>query len=190
MYDFLVRAGLCCHIGALPRQSKPCGILQRQDRLRLAGGQPGVDALNSSSTAPCVPQVSWETDSDSREHKEVSLVYFSTFEPIALTPDSVRVIQQAGVPILYDSASNPRLPCIYICPVANVLGRAPLILCLISFDDYGVLEAPPQIHSDPGIGTVAADSYEVNILKWRYGRGRPRMESIAEAEMIKSELRA
>jgi hypothetical protein len=40
-------------------------------------------------------------------------------------------MQQAGVPMLYDSASNPRLPCLYICPVANVLGRAPLIPCFI-----------------------------------------------------------
>ncbi len=56
-------------------------------------------------------------------HKEVSLVYFSTFEPIDLTLDSI--IQQAGVPMLCDSASNPSLPCLYICPIANVLGRAP-----------------------------------------------------------------
>ncbi len=55
----------------------------------------------------------------SNSHKEVSLVYFSTFEPIELTPDNV--MQQPGVPMLYDSASNPRLPCLYICPVANVL---------------------------------------------------------------------
>ena len=53
-------------------------------------------------------------------HKEVSLVYFSTFEPIDLTPDSI--MQRAGEPMLYYSASNPRLPCLYICPVANVLG--------------------------------------------------------------------
>ncbi len=44
----------------------------------------------------------------SGSHKEVSLVYFSTFEPIKLTPDSV--MQRAGMPMLYDSASNPRLP--------------------------------------------------------------------------------
>ncbi len=65
----------------------------------------------------------------SASHKVVSLVYFSTFEPIDLTPDSI--MQQAGVPMLYDSASNPRLLCLYICPVENVLGRAPLILCFI-----------------------------------------------------------
>jgi hypothetical protein len=62
---------------------------------------------------------------DRGTHKEVSLVYFSTFEPIDLKPDSI--MQRAGVTMLYDSASNPRLPCLYICPVTNVLGRAPLI---------------------------------------------------------------
>ncbi len=45
----------------------------------------GMHALNSCSTVPCVPQApSGSGDS----HKEVSLVYFSTFEPIELTPDS------------------------------------------------------------------------------------------------------
>ena len=64
----------------------------------------------------------------SGSHKEVSLVYFSTFEPIDLTPDSI--MQRAGVPMLYDSASNPRLPCLYICRVTNVLGRAPVSIAV------------------------------------------------------------
>ncbi len=53
------------------------------------------------------------------EEDKVSLVYFSTFQPIDLTLDSV--MQQAGVPILYDSASKSRLPCLYTSHVANVL---------------------------------------------------------------------
>jgi hypothetical protein len=65
----------------------------------------------------------------SADHKEVSLVYFSSFEPIYLTPNSV--MQKAGVPMLYDISINPRLPSLYIYPVANVLGRAPLIPCFI-----------------------------------------------------------
>ncbi len=36
-----------------------------------------------------------------------ALVYFGTFEPINLAPGSI--MQRAGVPMLYDSASNPRL---------------------------------------------------------------------------------
>ena len=126
-------------------------------------------------------------------HKEVSLVYFSTFEPIDLTPDSI--MQRAGVPMLYDSASNPRLPCLYICPVANVLGRAPLIPCFIGGNRHPTI--PYRFKDDRRIGDGSADTqrdrgngsrlYEVNIWMWRYGRGRPRMVSIAEAERIRAE---
>ena len=123
-------------------------------------------------------------------HKEVSLVYFSTFEPIELTPDSI--MQRAGVPMLYDSASNPRLPCLYICPVANVLGRAPLIPCFIS--RYPTI--PHRFKDDRRLGDASADTqrdrgngsslYEVNIWMWRYDRGRSRMVYITEAERIRS----
>ncbi len=97
---------------------------------------------------------------DRSAHIEVSLVYFSTLEPNELTPDSI--MQRAGVPILYDSASNPRLPCLYICPVANVLGRAPLIPCFIGGNRHtasrtiGVLETPPPTRS--GTRVTAAGS--------------------------------
>ena len=130
---------------------------------------------------------------DSRTHKEVSLVYFSTFEPIKLTPDSI--MQQAGVPMLYDSASNLRLPCLYICPLANVLGRAPLIPCFIGGNSHPTI--PYRFKDDLRLGDASVDTQrdrgngsrldEVNIWMWRYGRGRPRMVSIAEAERIRSE---
>ncbi len=120
-------------------------------------------------------------------HKEVSPVYFSTFEPIDLTPDSI--MQRAGVPMLYDSASNPRLPCLYICPVANVLGRAPIIPCFIGGNRHPTI--PFRFKDDRRIGHGSANTqrdrdngsrlYKVNIWMWRYGRGRPRMVSIAEA---------
>jgi hypothetical protein len=126
-------------------------------------------------------------------HKEVSQVYFSTFEPIDLTPDSI--MQRAGVPMLYDSASNPRLPCLYICPVANVLGRPPLIQCFIGGNRHPTI--PFCFKDDRRIGHGSADTqrdrgngsrlYEVNIWMWRYGRGRPRMVSIADAERIRAE---
>ena len=129
---------------------------------------------------------------DRRMHKEVSLVYFSTFEPIELTPDSI--MQRAGVPMLYDSASNPRLPCLYICLAANVLGRAPLIPCFIGGNRYPTI--PHRFKDDRRLGDASADTqrdrgngsrlYEVNIWMWRYGRGRSRMVSIAEAERIRS----
>ena len=126
-------------------------------------------------------------------HKEVSLVYFSTFEPINLTPDSV--MQQAGVPMLYDTASNPRLPCLYICPAANVLGRAPLIPCFIDGNTHPTI--PYKFKNSRLLGSASADTqpdrgngsrlYEVNLWLWRYGRGQPRTMSIDEAEAARQD---
>ncbi len=86
-----------------------------------------------------------------------------------LTPDSI--MQRAGVPMLYDSASNPRLPCLYICPVANVLGRAPLIPCFIGGNSHPTI--PHRFKDDRRLGDASADTqrdrsngsrlYEVNI---------------------------
>ena len=42
------------------------------------------------------------------KHKELALVFFSTFEPITLTPGAVT--QRNGVPMLYDTASSYNLP--------------------------------------------------------------------------------
>ena len=138
---------------------------------------------------PTGAQAAWYSST----HKEVSLVYFSTFEPIDLTPDSI--MQRAGVPMLYDSASNQRLPCLFICPVANVLGRAPLIPCFIGGNSHSTI--PHWFKDDQRLGSASADTqrnrgngsrlYEANIWMWHYGRGRPRMVSIAEAERIRSE---
>ena len=129
----------------------------------------------------------------SGSHKEVSLVYFSTFEPIKLTPGSV--MQRAGVPMLYDLASNPLLPCLYICPVTNVLGRAPRIPCFVGGNSHPII--PHSFKDDQRLESASADMqrdrgnssrlYEVNIWTRRYGRGRPRMVSIAKAERIRAE---
>ena len=120
-------------------------------------------------------------------------MYFSTFEPIELTPDSI--MQRVGVPMLYDSASNQRLPCLYICPVANVLGQAPLIQCFIGGNSHPTI--PHRFKDDPRLGSASADTqrdrgngsrlHEVNIWMWCYGRGCPQMVSIAEAERIRRE---
>ena len=97
--------------------------------------------------------------------------------------------------MLYDSASNPRLPCLYICPVANVLGRAPLISCFIGGNSHPTI--PYCFKDDRRLGHASADMqrdrgngsrlYEVHIWMWRYGRGRARLVSIAEAERIRGE---
>ncbi len=124
---------------------------------------------------------------DRRQGAQRFAVYFSTFEPINLTPGSV--MQRAGVPMLYDSASNPLLPCIYICPVTNVLGRAPQIPCFVGGNIHPTI--PHSFKDDWRLGSASsADTqrdrgngsrlYEVNILTWRYCMGRPRMVSISE----------
>jgi hypothetical protein len=79
--------------------------------------------------------------------------------------------------------------------VANVLGRAPLIQCFIGGNIHRTI--PHRFKDDRRLGDASADTqrvrgngsrlYEVNIWMWRYGRGRPRMVSIAEAERIRSE---
>ncbi len=88
----------------------------------------------------------------SASHNEVSLVYFSTFEPIDLTPD--RIMQQARVPMLYDLASNQRLPC----PCSERAGERPPHSLFHrgqqSPRTIGVLEAPPPTRS--GTGAAAA----------------------------------
>ncbi len=73
--------------------------------------------------------------------------------------------------MLYDSASNQRLPCLYICPVANMLGRAPLIPCFIGGNSYPTI--PYRFKDDLRDGHASADTqldrgngrrlYEVNI---------------------------
>jgi hypothetical protein len=112
-------------------------------------------ALNSSPTAPCVrlTPTGLKAFVHSGSHKEVSRVYFSTverLEPVNLTQDSI--MQRAGLPMLNDSASNPRLPCLYICPEANVLGRAPLIQCFISGKSHPII--PYRFKDDWCIGPI------------------------------------
>jgi hypothetical protein len=79
--------------------------------------------------------------------------------------------------MLYDSASNQRQPSLYICQVANVLGRAFLIPCFFCGNSHPTI--PYRFKDDRRIGHASADTqwdrgnssrlYEVNIWMWRYG---------------------
>jgi hypothetical protein len=119
-------------------------------------------------------------------HREVSLVFFSTFEPISLTPDSC--MQKNGIPMLYERASS-QLPTLYVCPVENVLGRVPLIQCFLSGNKNNTIQHSLRHHVPD---TAAADSkpyyswtgsllFKVNIWMWNYGRAFPRKISVADA---------
>ena len=126
---------------------------------------------------------------DIRRHTEVSLAFFSTFEPVDLTPNSV--MQQEGVPMFYDSASCTALPCLYICPVKNVLGRVPMIPCFVAGNTQPTIPHGFARGGRAALGAGAADTrpdsgngsrlYELNLWMWRYGRGQERKVSVAKA---------
>ena len=122
---------------------------------------------------------------DTRSHKSVSLVFFSTFEPISLTPDSC--MQRKGVPMLYERAAS-QVPSLYVCPVENVLGRVPLIPCYLNGNSANTIphcfrgkiprEASADSRPDSGTGSRL---FEINMWMWRYGRTFPRQISVDQA---------
>ena len=67
---------------------------------------------------------------DTGRHRQLALVFFSTFEPINLPIDSV--MKREGVPMFYDSASSTNLPSLYLCRAENVLGRVPMMQCFVA----------------------------------------------------------
>ena len=85
----------------------------------------GLHDLNCFFSCSLCPTGQME---DKASHIEVSLVFFSTFEPISLTPNSC--MQRNCIPMLYERAAS-QLPTLYVCPVENVLGRVPLMPCYL-----------------------------------------------------------
>jgi hypothetical protein len=122
---------------------------------------------------------------DDTAHRDVSLVFFSTFEPICLTPDSC--LQRKGVPMLYERAAK-EVPTLYVCPVENVLGRVPLIPCYLNGNTANTIphkyrsriprEAAADSRPDSGTGSRL---FEVNVWMWRYGRTFPREITVEKA---------
>jgi hypothetical protein len=98
------------------------------------------------------------------EHMAVFLVFFSTF---CLTRDSC--MQKKGVPMLYERAAA-QVPTLYVCPVENVLGRAPLIPCYLNGNTMNSIqhkyrsriprEAAADSRPDSGTGS---SFFEVNV---------------------------
>jgi len=125
-------------------------------------------------------------------HTELSLVFFSTFEPIKLTPNSV--MQSNGVPMFFDTASSTNLPSLYVCSLRaeNVLGRVPLMPCYIGGNAHPTLphrfgnRAGATADSSVGRGN-GSRLYELNLWMWRYGRGQPRKVSVQDAEQRRRE---
>jgi hypothetical protein len=126
-------------------------------------------------------------------HVEVDLVFFSTFQPINLTPSSC--MQQKGVPMLYDHGDK-HLPTLYVCPVKNVLGRVPLIPCYLRGNRTPTI--PFSFRGDSALGRYAVaderpDSgsgsklFELNVWMWKYGRAHPRQVSVTATEKRRRE---
>ena len=126
-----------------------------------------------------------------QRHMEVSLVFFSTFEPINITPRSI--MQRNGVPMFYDTASSSGIePSLYLCPAGNVLGRVPMLPCFVAGNKHPTL--PHSIGSRQGaVADTRPDAgngsrlYELSPWMWRYGRGQPRKVSVADAEARRRE---
>ena len=103
----------------------------------------------------------------------LSLVFFSTFEPICLTLDSC--LQRKGVPMLYERAAK-EVPTLYVCPVEKVLGWVALISCYLNGNTANTIphkyrsRIPRKASADsrPDSGT-GIRLFEVNVWVWLYG---------------------
>ena len=66
-------------------------------------------------------------------HEKLSLAFFSTFDPIELSPQSV-VHEKVVLMLCEDTPS--RISTMFICPVTNVLGRITLIPCYMDGQNH------------------------------------------------------
>ena len=111
-------------------------------------------------------------------HENLNLVFFSTFELIKLTPDSM--LQLLGVPMLF-KVSGTDVPTLYLVLLKNVLGRVPLMPCYLegketltiqysfrnsSLPEGAKADGPPISHQQQRCGSKR---FEVNLWLWRYG---------------------
>jgi hypothetical protein len=97
--------------------------------------------------------------------------------------------------MLYEHATS-QLPTLYVCPVENVLGCAPLIPCYMMGNKHNTIPhslryevpdcAAADFRKDNGTGSRL---FEVNIWMWRYGRVFPRKVSVKDAdEMLRARV--
>jgi hypothetical protein len=133
-----------------------------------------------------------------------SLMYFSPFEPIELTPDST--IQEAGGSAWSPcSMSRPATGACHVLtrlhlPSGKRAGARALqsVLHWRQQSPYYDSTIPHRFKDDQRLGSASTDKqrdlgngsrlYKVNIWMWSYCRGLPRIVSIAEAERIRSSV--
>ena len=112
---------------------------------------------------------------DATAHRKLSLVFFNTFDPIQLSPESV--MHEKDVPML--------------CEDTNVMGRIPLIPCYMDGQIYPTV---PNGFRKSELGGAIADSrpdngtgirlHELNVWLWNYEKSLPRPILVAETNKI------
>ena len=85
-------------------------------------------------------------------HRKLSLVFFNTFDPIQLSPESV--MHEKDIPMLCEGAQS-QIPTMYICPVTNVLGRISPIPCYMDGQKHPTV---PNRFRKSELGGAIADS--------------------------------
>jgi hypothetical protein len=92
-------------------------------------------------------------------------------------------MEDAGVIKLHEP---PPTPCLYVAPAQNMVGRVPLIPCFLAGNSIPTIPHMFSKRRDPGFPFGCADSaavdgrrgsnvYEVNLWRWQFGRGKPRL---------------
>ncbi len=120
------------------------------------------------------------------------LVFFSSFEELQL-PIHV-LMEDAGVIKLYYPSP---IPCLYVAPVINVLGRVPLIPLFLAGNSTPTILHKFSKHKGSAFPMGSADTadahgrrgsnvYEVNTWLWMFARGKPRLGGLSvEATALK-----
>ena len=99
-------------------------------------------------------------------------------------------MEDAEVIKLYDPSP---IPCLYVAPVANVLGRVPLIPLFLAGNSTPTIPHKFSKHKGSAFPMGSADTanadgrrgsnvYEVNHWLWMFGRGKPRLGGLSVAE--------
>ena len=94
-------------------------------------------------------------------HRKLSLVFFNTFDPIQLSPESV--MHEKDVPMMCEDAPS-QIPTKNLCPVTNVLGRIPLIPCYMDGQKHQTF--PYRFRKSELGGAIADLSCRFKTRQW------------------------
>ena len=131
-----------------------------------------------------------------------NLVFFSAFEDLELPSEQDNPMQRNGIKMLYEPGPwNPRnhsgkQPVLHIGHVEHILCRVPLMPLFLDGSSTNTIpyskrseaacyeHGKHDSHNGAGNGSLI---YEVNLWLWRFGRGKERTVTVAEAEKMRKE---